>query len=317
MDGIKRRILFVDFDNTTLQTLRRLFFNMEYNCFFAQNVKDAFKIIKDYDIELLITEITMPEMDGCEFLSKVKKKHPEIIRVALTGYSNKEKAFHLLEQNLIKSYLIKPWNNIKLVGSIKRIFQLQDILTNEELVNYIADMESLPTVPAIYQKINEMLMRNESVEKITREIEKDQSLTLKILKVANSAFYESHTGSVKQAIMIIGLINVKNIVISNALFNAKDVDKAEILWEHAITTNKIAGYIYKRIMLKKIPSEYSSAGLLHDVGRVIIMNYLKIENGKIDILLNNNPVDLDSRMGYEKKLIGFDVKTLGNSIANS
>ncbi|MDM8534650.1 response regulator [Clostridiaceae bacterium HSG29] len=311
MKDSKRKILFVDYDNTTLQSLRRLFFNIEYNCFFARNVKDAFKILKEYDIELIITEITMPAMDGCEFLKKIKGKYPKVIRVALSGYSNKEKLSNLLDQSLIKSYLFKPWDNIELINSIKRTFQLQDILTNEKLVNYIDNMESLPTVPAVYQKINEMLIKNESVEKITREVEKDQALASKILKVANSAFYEAQTGSIKQAIMIIGLNNVKNIVISNALFHMKDVDKAEILWEHAIITNKITGYIYKKIMLKKIPSEYSSAGLLHDVGRVIIINYLNIENKKIDILLNNNPVDLEIRMGYEKKLIGFDHAKIG------
>ena len=217
----------------------------------------------------------------------------------------------LVENNSIQLYLLKPWNNVELMNSIKRTFQLQDIMTNEELVNYIDKMESLPTIPAIYQKINEMLVKNESVEKITREVEKDQALTSKILKVANSAFYESQTGSIKQAIMIIGLNNVKNIVISNTLFHGNDINRAEILWEHAIITNKIAGYIYKKIMLKKIPSEYSSAGLLHDVGRAIIINYLKIENEKIDVLLNSNPVDLKMRMGYEKKLIGFDHAKIG------
>jgi len=307
----KRKILFIDPDSKTLQMLRRLFYHTKYNCFFVQNEKDAFKILKEYDIELLITEILIAERNDCGFLSKVKEKYPRIIREALSDYSNKDRLTKLVENNSIQLYLLKPWNNVELMNSIKRTFQLQDIMTNEELVNYIDKMESLPTIPVIYQKINEMLVKNESVEKITREVEKDQALTSKILKVANSAFYESQTGSIKQAIMIIGLNNVKNIVISNTLFHGNDINRAEILWEHAIITNKIAGYIYKKIMLKKIPSEYSSTGLLHDVGRAIIINYLKIENEKIDVLLNSNPVDLKMRMGYEKKLIGFDHAKIG------
>lgn len=312
MDRGKRKILFVDPDSESLKMLRRLFYYTEYNCFFVQSEKEAFTILKEYEIELLITEVSITEKNDCEFLSEIKKKYPKIIRESLSSHSNKERLAKLIENNLIKSYVLKPWDNIELINGIKRTFELQDILTNEELVDYIEKMESLPTVPVIYQKINEMLIKNESVEKITREVEKDQALTSKILKVANSAFYESQTGSIKQAIMIIGLNNVKNIVISNALFHGKDVNKAEILWEHAIVTNKIAGYIYKKMMLKKIPSEYSSAGLLHDVGRAIIINYLKTENEKIDILLNSNPVDLKARIGYEKKLIGFDHAKIGS-----
>lgn len=311
MDNEKRKIIFVDDEKQILKSLRRLFFKTKYNCFFASSGKEALMILKEYEIDLLVTDIRMPKMDGFELLSRVKKYYPKTIRLALSGYSNRDDVINALEKNLAKLYLYKPWDNRELLSIVDRIFELEDILKNQELLDFINNLESLPTVPSLYNKINTMLANNESVDKITDEIQCDQSLASKILKVANSAFYDAKTGSIKQAIMYIGLINVKNIVASNSIFQTEDAGNIQELWEHAMLTNKMAGYIYRRILFKKIPSEYSSAGLLHDVGRVIIMDYFKEDYEKIDILMNKTPVDLDRRIGYEKKLIGFDHEKVG------
>jgi HD-like signal output (HDOD) protein len=312
----KRKILFVDDEKQILKALRRLFFNTEFNCFFAEGGKEALVILKNYDINLIVSDIRMPEMDGFELLKKVKQHYPKVIRIALSGYSNRDEVVNAIEKNLAKLYLYKPWENSELLSIVRRTFELEDILSNHELLKYINNLESLPTVPTLYRKINEMLVNNQSIDKITNEIERDQSLASKILKVANSAFYEAKTGSVKQAVMYIGLINVKSIVVSNSIFQMTDVNNVERLWKHAILTNKMAGYIYKKILFKKIPSEYSTAGLLHDIGRVIIMNYASDVDAKINTLLNNNVIDLSDRIKYENKLIGFDHAKIGGYLLN-
>ncbi len=312
----KRKILFVDDESQILKSLRRLFFKTEYNCFFAESGKEALKILKDYDINLIVSDIRMPEMDGFELLGKVKKNYPKVIRIVLSGYSNREDVINAIEKNIAKLYLYKPWENSELLSIVKRTFELEKILLDKNLLKYISNIESLPTVPTLYKRINEMLENDESIDKIINEIEQDQSLASKILKVANSAFYEAKTGSIKQAVMYIGLINVKNVVISNSIFQANDVNNVKKLWKHATLTNKMVGYIYKKLLFKKIPSEYSTAGLLHDIGRVIIMNYLKDADSKINILLNDNLADLSVRTKYEDKLIGFNHAKIGGYLLN-
>ncbi|MDM8534266.1 HDOD domain-containing protein [Clostridiaceae bacterium HSG29] len=199
---------------------------------------------------------------------------------------------------------------------MKKNFEFEDLLLNQNLLEYFNDLESLPTVPDIYTKINQMIKKNESADRITREIETDQSLSVRILKVANSAFYGNNIGSVKQAIMYIGLNNIKSIILSNSIFEKNNLKKAEILWEHALLTNKIAGYIYQKILLRKISSEYSSAGLLHDIGRVLILSYFEKENTQVENRLDNNPVDLEIRTQYEYEVFGFDHTKLGGYLLN-
>jgi len=312
----KRKILFVDDEEQILKSLRRIFFKSAYNCFFASSGKEALVYLKEYNMDLIISDIRMPVMNGFELLEKVKKNYPNVIRMALSGYSDRSDIITAIEKNLAKVYLYKPWDNKELRYIISSIFQLEDTLEDKGLFELFNNLESLPTVPKLYNKINEMLENHESIDKIRLEIEKDQSLASRILKVANSAFYAAKTGSIKQAILYIGLVNVKNIVVSNTIFSNMNIDDVEKLWKHAALTNKMAGFIYSKVLLKKLPSEYSAAGLLHDIGRVVIMNYFEEYHKKIDVLNNGNIVDIDRRLNYEKKLLGFNHEIIGGYLLN-
>lgn len=312
----KKKILFVDDEEQILKSLRRIFFKSEYNCFFASSGKEALIYLKEYDIDLIISDIRMPKMNGFQLLEKVKKHYPNVIKMALSGYSDRSDVITALEKNLAKVYLYKPWDNQELKEIIHSIFELEDSLNDKGLFDIFNNLDSLPTVPALYRKINEMLENNENIESITKEIERDQSLASKILRVANSAFYAAKTGSVKQAVLYIGLINVKNIVVNNAIFSSLNMEDATTLWHHAALTNKMSGYIYSKILLKKLPAEYSSAGLLHDIGRVVIMKYFDEYYEKINVLNNGNIVDIDRRLNYEKKLLGFNHEIIGGYLLN-
>lgn len=312
----KKKILFVDDEEQILKSLRRIFFKSEYNCFFASSGKEALVYLKEYNMDLIISDIRMPVMNGFELLEKVKKHYPNVIRMVLSGYSDRSDVITAIEKNLAKVYLYKPWDNKELRYIISSIFELENNLEDQGLFELFNNLESLPTVPKLYKKINEMLENNESIDNIRLEIEKDQSLASRVLKVANSAFYAAKTGSIKQAILYIGLINVKNIVVSNTIFSNMDIDDVEKLWKHAALTNKMAGFIYSKILLKKLPPEYSAAGLLHDIGRVVIMNYFEEQHKKIDILNNGNIVDVDRRLNYEKKLLGFNHEIIGGYLLN-
>lgn len=311
-----KKILFVDDEKHILKALRRLFFNSEYNCFYVTSGSDALNILKEYDIDLLVTDIRMPKMDGFELLKIVKNKYPDITRVALSGYSDNDAIIKALETNLVKLYLYKPWENEELREVIKKSFALSEILNSEELFRFINNIENIPTLPKLYNEINKMIEKKLDVDLIASIIERDQSISSKILQVANSAYYGVRTGSLKQAIMRIGLQNVKNIVLSNSVFKNNINGNMEMIWLHANMTNKIVGYIYKKILFKKLPSIYSSAGLLHDIGRIIIMQFFIKENEKIEVLLNNTPIDKKSRLNYEKKLIGIDHQKIGAYLLN-
>lgn len=270
-----KRILFVDDERQILRALKRLFIDSDYETVFMDNGEDALAYLEDHPVELIISDIRMPSMNGFDLLKKVKEMHPLTLRVALSGYTDSKKIYKALEENIAKMYMFKPWDNKELLNIIDQMLELEDLLKNRELLDLINNINDLPTVPQLYLDIKRLIQEEADVDAIAKKIEEDPPITSRILRVANSAFYGAKTGSISQSIMYIGLINVKNIVLSNGVFDAakSHSSSVKILWEHATITNKITNLIYQEFMKKKIPNIFASAGLLHDIGKVIMFTH--------------------------------------------
>ncbi|MEL7657456.1 MAG: HDOD domain-containing protein, partial [Bacillota bacterium] len=125
-------------------------------------------------------------------------------------------------------------------------------------------------------KILNMIDRDTDTGSISAEIEKDFAITTKLLQVANSAYYGLRTGSVKHATVFLGLQNLKSLIYStsilNSLHSVSDIDQQRIkdLWTHALLTSKLLHYIYEAFLDKKLPETAYSAGLLHNIGTLIL-----------------------------------------------
>lgn len=310
-----KRILFVDDEKQILRALKRLFVHSDYEVSFANSAKEALDILDEHEVELLITDIRMPDMDGFELLREVKTLYPLTLRVALSGYTDNNKIYNALEDNLAKIYLFKPWDNKELIGIIDRLFELESILKNKNLLNLINNVNELPTVPNLYTELCNLVENDANVDQISKKLEEDQSISSRVLRVANSAFYGAKTGSIAQAIMYIGLTNVKNIVLSNAIFtdfvgNQESKDK---LWSHVNISNKLMNVIYQKCLYKKVPNMYASAGLLHDVGRVIILQFFKDEYEEI---LRRSEEENVPSYKIEEEILGVDHQKIGGYLLN-
>lgn len=311
-----RSILFVDNEIQILKALRRLFDTGEYETYFCETAKEAQEILNERHIDLVVTDIRMPDMDGFQLLQWIKKNHPRTLRITLSGYTDSKSIMKALEENLAKLYVFKPWDNHELKETIRRLFEVEEVLSMSSLLELINNISSLPTVPALYQDLCRLIEEDSSIDAIAKKLEKDQSIASKILRVANSAFYGAKTGNITQAIMYIGLTNVKNIVLSNAVFNeyGADLNKHFNLWEHVNTTNKLMNAIYARLLGKKVPNAFASAGLLHDVGRVIVMNYYQdIQQKMIEAAEEG---EVKGIVELEKQFIGVDHQLIGGYLLN-
>ena len=121
------------------------------------NPKDALEYLKSNSCELIISDFIMPEMDGIEFLSRVKEFEiqSDTTQILLTGYADKENAIKAINEIGIFKYIEKPWNNDDLILNIKnaiertnlkralkeKIIQLKR--ANDELEEYSKNLELL------------------------------------------------------------------------------------------------------------------------------------------------------------------------------
>lgn len=282
-----KKILIVDDELQILKSLYRLFLDTNYEVEIAESGARALEMLEDGNFDLIISDMRMPNMDGSVLLNKVKEKYPRILRVILSGYADEKLVFKALQNNTAKLYLYKPWNNESLINMINNLFETEAILTANKLLEIFNNVEELPTIKDSYQKIILLIENDAEFSAVTKEIEKDQSISTKLLHIANSAFYGLKTGSIKQAAVYIGMKNIRNLVLSTSIIDSIGTDKKlEIFinkqWKFAFLTNRILTYIYERILGKKLLDEANSAGLLHNIGVVFMLSlhkekYLKLE----------------------------------------
>ncbi len=269
-----RTILFLDDEANILKALRRLFRNLEFDCYYACTMKEAVEIFLSLDqLDMLVTDIKMPYFDGIRVLKFFKEASPETIRVALSGYASTNSITEAVSKNLAKQYFFKPWDNEKLIESVRKMFLLEDRFKEVGLFKVIQAFEGVKTMPKMFNRINNMVQKDQSIEEICKVIEDDPAMTSNILRIANSAFYAAKTGNLQQAIMFIGLNNLKQLILSYELSSKDDkiFEKSASIWYHSERVNLIYHDLYEYYFKHKIPALIGTAGLLHDIGQIIML----------------------------------------------
>lgn len=105
-------ILLVDDEEMVLTSIRSfLAIETDYRVLTFTSPIKALQELDHLNIDLVISDYLMPEMDGITFLGKVKEKFPQVPRILLTGYADKENAIKAINDVGLYQYIEKPWNN--------------------------------------------------------------------------------------------------------------------------------------------------------------------------------------------------------------
>ncbi|MBC8062791.1 MAG: HDOD domain-containing protein, partial [Clostridiaceae bacterium] len=253
-------ILFVDSDKSLLKEIKRETLSTELKVFFAESGEEALEILFKNNIHILVTEINLPKMDGITLLKKAKSLYPDIIKVVSSGVFNEKLINRIVDLNLAKAFLGKPWKKNELMITIKDLIEINKKINNEYIKNIIYSSNKLPTLPTIYTEINKLIENDEcDMEDVVNLINTDPVTAAKILRVVNSSFYGIKTGNVKTAILNLGLLNLKSIIITSEIFKVEGYEYVELLWKHSCLTNIMTILLFEYIYKKQIPDRYYSA----------------------------------------------------------
>jgi HD-like signal output (HDOD) protein len=285
-----KTLLFVDDEGKVLQGLQRQLRGMrnEWDMHFCDSAAKALELMATVPVDVIVSDMMMPAMDGAELLSEVSKRHPNTVRIILSCHADREGVLRLVGP--AHQYLSKPCDAEELRTAVGRAFALRDLLSNEQLKQLATRVKCLPTLPALYQQLTDELQNDDaSMERVGEIISRDIGMTAKILQLVNSAFFglPQPISSPSEAVMYLGLSTVRSLVLSLEVFSQfKNPPLAgfslEAIADHCWVTAVMARRVsmaYCRDM--RMMDQCFLAGLLHDVGRIILAVGLPEQYGRV------------------------------------
>src|SRR5579875_2687983 len=148
-------------------------------------------------------------------------------------------------------------------------------VTPQELRRQVSRLKAVPTLPRLLERVIAILEDPEvNFESVAEVVEVDQALASQILRLANSAFYsrQGAVSRVSQALVMLGAVVTRSVVLSSSVLDLREVSLRGF-WEHSLGCATAAGAIAK-VTGKANPEEAAAAGLLHDLGKVVLCKQL-------------------------------------------
>jgi response regulator RpfG family c-di-GMP phosphodiesterase len=252
-------ILCVDDEANILSALRRLFRPHGYNVLVAGGGDEGLETLAREHVDLIISDMRMPGMDGATFLAKARQQYPDTVRLLLTGYADMESTIAAINAGQIARYISKPWNDQDVVLTVREALE-RKALEREKL-----RLEALT------------LRQNEELKDLNASLEQKVEARTSELKIAHEKLKQHFLTSIR---VFSNLIELRE---GASAGHSKRV--ADLARKLAVKLN-FTGAEVQDVML---------AGLLHDVGKIGLPDELNSKpvshmNGDELGLLRKHPV---------------------------
>ena len=314
-----KKLLLVDDEENVLRALERIFVPAGYQVFAATGGEAALAILINEKVDLVISDMRMPGMDGHQFLKQVRSLYPTIMRAILSGFAEGKDVINCLRDGSARMYILKPWDNAKLLAEVEKLLHLGELFSRRQLLEVFNNLRDLPTVPELYSRVSELIENESGVEEIAHVVEQDQTVAAKLLQVANSVYYNMSTGSVRQAIVYMGLTNLKTVVLGLTVLKQLDgmhggFFSKDVLWDHADRVNRMTHTIFERCLGRAMKDSEATAGLLHDIGRILLLkDYAQPYAGVSRSVFQNKATTFRDT---ERSLMGISHDEVGGFLLN-
>ncbi len=187
----------------------------------------------------------------------------------------------------------------------------------------LANTTEIITFPDVALRINTMVEDQDcSVVEIGEVIKQDPALTVKLLKLANSSYFgfRAEIETVARAVTVLGTQKVRDLALGISAGNAfskvsNDIQSMENYWRHSILCGLSASALAAKSE-EASPDAAFTAGLLHDIGQLIIFNQ-EPELSKQALLMVEDETDVSEMNQAEQLLLGFDHAELGGTLARN
>lgn len=280
------RILLVDDDRMILdglrRSLRRCLRGWHIQC--AESGEQALEVLEAEPIDIIVTDMRMPGMNGAQLLAEVAQRHPDVVRFVLSGYADQDLILQCT--GTAHQYLAKPCEPEVLQRALERAISLEARVRSARVQRFVAGLDYLPVVPAVYSQLIEAMRNPEvSVEEIGAIVSQDAGITANLLKLVNSAFFglRRTVSDAAEAAAFLGVERIKHLVATLKVFEQfgdkeLGVLDAEQVWSQSL---RLAGAAKRIAELERAHDELLDqcfvSGILANVGSLVLAANLPAE----------------------------------------
>lgn len=312
-----KHIMFVDDDQKVLDGIRRSLRPMrfEWNMSFLTSGQETLEVLSKQTCDVIVSDIRMPNMNGVELLTQIKERFPSVVRIVLSGCADTD----LLSEctKVAHQFLSKPCDIKTIKATLNQVGSLKDSLPDDDFLQLVSKLESLPSLPALYCEIlDEFESPNGSIQRVGEIISRDVSMTAKMLQLVNSSYYglaKSATTAV-QAATFLGFDVIKSLVLSVKIFShfdnkiGNDLD-IKTLWSNSAKSSVFARQIAIFAKLDRKSSDFAQmAGMVQDVGTLVLAENMPALYREINQYAKQQEMEI---WQAEKKLLGHSHMEVG------
>lgn len=315
---MKSRILFVDDELAVLKGLERALRSQRevWDMAFADSGARALQMLRHGDFDAIVTDMCMPDMDGIGLLESVVAEYPHMIRIVLSGHS--DRGLVVKSALLAHQYLNKPCSVKLLKATLERVFRQGELVDNEALRKAVNGLSCIPTLRSSFEAmIAAMDSPDPSLRDIGQVIGRDPSLAVKLMQLAGTGFFNTgrQVTSCVEAVGLIGLDNLRELVFSVGIFcrleGGRDGDGS--LAEEVLSKGVEVGQLARRIALYEgCGEDFAQAcflsGLWHDIGILALEKSLPGGYARVKSRAQSQPMDL---WRTEQELLGTSHAAIG------
>jgi HD-like signal output (HDOD) protein/ActR/RegA family two-component response regulator len=283
---MKKRICFVDDESKALNALKQAMAGVSgsWDSTFVSNGPAALAALAAQPFDAVVTNMQMEGMNGAELLQEVGKRHPKTLRFVVGDVADQELIINCIGG--AHQFIARPYSPQVLISTVQRSLALDAWLSTEQLRALVPKLRRLPSLPSTYfEVLKQVESPGSSAQNVGEVISRDPVVTARLLQMVNSAavaLSQKITDPV-DAVSLLGMETVKSLVLCLQVFSQNDeAKKAGIsfdrLWAHSFSVANIA----RRIVMfqngdTRMANDAFTAGLLHDVGRIVVASNLPQE----------------------------------------
>ena len=169
-------ILVVDDEKNYLLVMAALLSDQGYEALTAENGVQALELIEEADLDLVLTDMKMPQMDGIELLTRISKIRPELPVIMMTAFGTVEKAVEAMKTGAF-DYITKPFQNEELMLTIGKALDMHRLVReNRELTQELRQRD----------RFENIIGKNRAMKDIFRLIEKVADTQANVLITGDS-----------------------------------------------------------------------------------------------------------------------------------